>query len=82
MFCWGRTHGKKHRVEEYGSTTEGKIPVPQWDIMFVFWSTIQLSNNLHNEKEGAWSFTGIHSVRHAFKFNFVRQFISFKIKLT
>lgn len=76
MFCWGRTDGKRI-VEESGTTTKGKIPVPQWDIMFVFWSAVQLSSSLHNEKGSAWFCRTTHSVRHAFKFNFVRQFLLF-----
>lgn len=79
-FFW-RADGKNLNIyweEKSATTTEGKILIPQWDIMFVFWSAVQLPNNLHNKKGSAWSCMTVHSARHAFKFSFVRHFLSNK----
>lgn len=64
--------------EKSATSTEGKIVIPHWDITFVFWSAVQLPDNLHNEKGSAWACMTLHSARHAFKFSFVRHFLSNK----
>jgi len=73
------TNGKNLNIyweEKSATTTEGKILISQWDI--VFWSAIQLPVNLHNKKGSAWSCVTVHSARHAFEFSFVRPFLSNK----